>query len=88
MMSESQQQTTSIESSAINSIEPDSSTNPNQMDSEDSSTVVAVENASPEVIHVVSMTSAPTSVTQIQPQQVQLFSVNMTTPPPFLTEKA
>ena len=79
MMSESQQQTTSIQSSTLN-IEPDSSTNPNQMDSEDSSTVVAVENASPEVIHVVSMTSAPTSATQVQPQQVHLFSVEMMTP--------
>ena len=71
MMNESQQHTTSIEASTLN-IEPDSSTNPNQMECEDSSTVVAVENASPEVIHVVSMTSAPTSVTQVQPQQVRL----------------
>lgn len=58
------------EPSQESSTEPDSSTAPNQMDNEESSTVVAVENASPEVIHVVSMTSAPTSVTQVQPQQV------------------
>ncbi len=35
------------------------------------STVIAVENTSPEVIHVVSVTSAPSGVTHLAPQQVK-----------------